>query len=147
MTKLVLILAFILIPWRAEYLFDVLSVPIVWSGDRCLGRTACCYDGILYLAKDWRNNPADPSLAWVVVHELQHYYQVKERIWLTEGGWPEFKDLVQESVLSREDLTRYQRFKIDFLWDRPSELHAHLPYILMGDLPSDLQSWYPWLNL
>jgi hypothetical protein len=135
MTDWLFFLIILAMPWKSDSYAEILDVPVVWSNARCHGGAAACYyDDTIYLKEEWRTQQDEPELRRAIIHELQHHFQCKARVWQRPGGWGELLEVGR--VLAGDDWRNH-----------PHELHAELPWILKGMIPPPLQSWYTWFEV
>lgn len=98
-------------------------------------------DGTVYLI------PLDrQDLAMNLLHESQHFLAGR-KYGLANADWDEFGRLAM-NALQAGDYNRQQVITAKYyLVCGGYELHAQLPWIVHGDIPSTLQPWYPWFNI
>jgi len=141
-----LFLVLFTMPYRMQYWPVVASTQVEWNNWRCRGGArACYYDDTMYLKSDWQGVERIDGLRHAANHEMQHRMQGLTRIWETPGGWPEFERLVSELIDSGQ-LDQSQTETLSGLMrdSQAHELHAELPLVLNGHLPSQFAPWYPW---
>jgi len=76
------------------------------------------------------------------VHELQHHLAAQYHV----GDWEAFVLAIQVESTSWNE---HQKNSVEWIAadGGGQELHADLPWLLDGEIPSSLQSWYPWFDL
>lgn len=82
------------------------------------------------------------SRKMVLLHESQHYLLYRHDIRMIKFI-PTAMTTLKDQDLSREQWIQIRKRLRLGPWD----LHAQLPWILKGQIPSDLQSYYPWFDL
>ena len=82
---------------------------------------------------------------WVLLHESQHVLCTKYGI--SDSDWDKFTKVAMRALRKANCSPQQARdAKYMATWGG-HELHAQLPWIMKGDIPAVLQSWYPWFDL
>lgn len=143
MNTLLLLLVLSLAPWRPNYWPRVLGLQILHHYELPCGALAWwqASDETIHLC-----HPYQGQLQWgpIALHESQH---AMATLYLSEPDWEGFGHQAIKALNS----TRYsdeQRWRADASLSLGGhELHADLPLITAGRIPSSLAMWYPWFWL
>lgn len=139
----ILILA--MAPWRPEYqqvLFDLRVIVHEYpycDGIHRPGAWVSPEDYVIHLCP----TPGD-HWEWLGLHETQH---VMAWTYLPEQNFDVFSRVAMKALRTQgytDDQIVLAQSRISY---GAAELHAELPWIVHGDIPSCLQRWYPWFDL
>jgi len=139
MYPFILVLVLSLAPWRPEYRQALLHLEIIHEEYPCDVGAWVGPDQIIHLCPA----PGD-RMDWLALHETQHIMASR---YLPYTNWDIFSRVAMKALKTGG----YSQEQIDLaeyiLSYSGHELHAELPWIVQGDLPPQLQRWYPWFEL
>jgi len=83
----------------------------------------------------------------LLLHESQH---LLARLYLNRQDaedWDGFANMTLRA-LADGNYSKDEKMQVaNMLRSGPQELHAELPWIVCGNLPPELQPWYPWFSI
>lgn len=133
----ILILA--LAPWKPEYHQALFDLRVIVHEYPCDSAAWTGPDRAIHLCPA----PGD-QWEWLGLHESQH---IMASTYLPDTNWDIFA-IVAMKALREGDYTREQIQLAEYILSYGScELQAELPWIVQGDVPPELQRWYPWFGL
>lgn len=135
-------------PFKPEYYSTLTEPQVRWSNARCRNdASACYYDNTIHLKSWWWFIFNGQRAERALLHEMGHHLQCREMIWRNPGGWDAFEVVVRELV-NTGNLNEHQKVSLETMLEwQPHELHAELPWLLDGEIPASLASWYPWFEV
>ena len=133
------ILLLALAPWKSEYHQALFDMRVVVREFPCDWAAWAEPDRTIYLCPA----PGD-RWEWLGLHESQH---IMAWTYLPDINWDLFAHVAMKALYNGDYTDEQIALAEYYLTYGGGELHAELPWILHGDLPSSLQQWYPWFDL
>jgi len=128
-----------LAPWKAAYYDALTELRVIVHEYPCDSAAWTGPDRAIHLCPA----PGD-NWGWLGLHESQH---IMAGTYLPPMEWDIFASQAMKG-LREGNYTAEQIATAEYILSYGGhELHAELPWITHGDIPPNLQRWYPWFDL
>jgi hypothetical protein len=136
-----------LAPWKPEYYATLNEIHVIVEQYPCDYAAWTGPDRAIHLCPA----PGD-YWPWLGLHESQHIMAGMFLPPLSKDGWDEFGRVAIAALTDGQypagPYTPAQLADAEYILTYGGhELHAELPWIVRGDIPANLQAWYPWFDL